>query len=57
MANFATTSGGSTPHFTGAMFAREAGIALTPAHSPVVRLPLHGPQSRRGGNPAKSLTE
>jgi tripartite-type tricarboxylate transporter receptor subunit TctC len=31
-ANFATTSAGGTPHFTGVMLAREAGIALTPVH-------------------------
>ncbi len=31
-ANFATTSAGGTPHFTGVMFAREAGITLTPVH-------------------------
>jgi tripartite-type tricarboxylate transporter receptor subunit TctC len=31
-ANFATTSAGATPHFTGVMLAREAGIALTPVH-------------------------
>jgi tripartite-type tricarboxylate transporter receptor subunit TctC len=31
-ANFATTSAGGTPHFTGVMLAREAGVALTPVH-------------------------
>lgn len=31
-ANFATTGAGNTPHFAGVMFAREAGIALTPVH-------------------------
>jgi tripartite-type tricarboxylate transporter receptor subunit TctC len=31
-ADFATTSAGGTPHFTGVMFARKAGIALTPVH-------------------------
>jgi tripartite-type tricarboxylate transporter receptor subunit TctC len=31
-ANFATTSAGGTPHFTGVMLAREAGVTLTPVH-------------------------
>jgi tripartite-type tricarboxylate transporter receptor subunit TctC len=31
-ANVADTSAGGTPHFTGVMLAREAGIALTPVH-------------------------
>jgi tripartite-type tricarboxylate transporter receptor subunit TctC len=31
-ANFATTSAGGTPHFTGVMLAREAGVALAPVH-------------------------
>jgi tripartite-type tricarboxylate transporter receptor subunit TctC len=31
-ANFATTSAGGTPHFTGVMLAHEAGVALTPVH-------------------------
>jgi len=31
-ANFATTSAGATPHFTGVMLARAAGITMTPVH-------------------------
>jgi tripartite-type tricarboxylate transporter receptor subunit TctC len=31
-ANYATTSAGATPHFTGVMLAREAGVAMTPVH-------------------------
>ncbi len=31
-ANVADTSAGATPHFTGVMLAREAGIAMTPVH-------------------------
>jgi tripartite-type tricarboxylate transporter receptor subunit TctC len=31
-ANYATTSAGATPHFTGVMLAREAGITMTPMH-------------------------
>src|ERR1700683_4036155 len=31
-ANFATTSAGGTPHFTGVMLARAAGVAMTPVH-------------------------
>jgi tripartite-type tricarboxylate transporter receptor subunit TctC len=31
-ANYADTSAGATPHFTGVMFARAAGIAMTPVH-------------------------
>jgi tripartite-type tricarboxylate transporter receptor subunit TctC len=31
-ANFATTSAGGTPHFTGMMLAREAKVTLTPVH-------------------------
>ena len=31
-ASYATTSAGATPHFTGVMFANEAGIAMTPVH-------------------------
>jgi tripartite-type tricarboxylate transporter receptor subunit TctC len=31
-ANYATTSAGATPHFTGVMLASEAGVAMTPVH-------------------------
>jgi tripartite-type tricarboxylate transporter receptor subunit TctC len=31
-ANYATTSAGATPHFTGVMLAHEAGVAMTPVH-------------------------
>jgi tripartite-type tricarboxylate transporter receptor subunit TctC len=31
-ANYATTSAGATPHFTGVMLAREASVAMTPVH-------------------------
>jgi tripartite-type tricarboxylate transporter receptor subunit TctC len=31
-ANYATTSAGATPHFTGVMLAREAGVTMTPVH-------------------------
>jgi tripartite-type tricarboxylate transporter receptor subunit TctC len=31
-ANYATTSAGATPHFTGVMLAREAGVAMMPVH-------------------------
>jgi tripartite-type tricarboxylate transporter receptor subunit TctC len=31
-ASYATTSAGATPHFTGVMLAREAGVAMTPVH-------------------------
>ena len=31
-ANYATTSAGATPHFTGVMLAREAKITMTPVH-------------------------
>jgi tripartite-type tricarboxylate transporter receptor subunit TctC len=31
-ASYATTSAGATPHFTGVMFANEAGVPMTPVH-------------------------
>jgi tripartite-type tricarboxylate transporter receptor subunit TctC len=31
-ANYATTSAGATPHFTGVMLAREAGVTMNPVH-------------------------
>jgi|SRR5581483_3513291 len=31
-ANYATTSAGATPHFTGVMLAHEAGVTMTPVH-------------------------
>jgi tripartite-type tricarboxylate transporter receptor subunit TctC len=32
LANYATTSAGGTPHFTGVMLAHAAGVAMTPVH-------------------------
>src|ERR1700731_2381329 len=50
-ASYATTSAGATPHFTGVMFANEAGIAMTPVHyrggAPAIEDLLGGPVPAR----------